>query len=100
MDTIKEKEASEEQISKQKEEADSERKTLSDLNKELNQQVLELEDKIETLEKDQGKENKGAISRHSINSDGDEYKNVEEMRDHLKHARQLLIAFIKKLPYS
>lgn len=61
---------------------------------------MELEDKIETLEKDQGKENKSVLSRHSINSDGDEYKSVEEMRDHLKHARQLLIAFIKKLPYS
>jgi len=45
-----------------------------------------LEDKIENLQKDQGKKDTG-ISRNSINSDGDEYKNVEEMRDHLKHAR-------------
>lgn len=62
-------------------------KTLGDLNKQLSQQVLELEDKVETLEKDQGKESKVALSKNSINSDGDEYKNVEEMRDHLKHAR-------------
>lgn len=62
-------------------------KTLGDLNKQLSQQVLELEDKVETLEKDQGKESKVALSKVSINSDGDEYKNVEEMRDHLKHAR-------------
>ena len=61
---------------------------------------MELEEKLEALEKEQGKDNRGGISRNSINSDGDEYKTVDEMREHLKHARQLLISFIQKLPYS
>ena len=39
-------------------------------------------------------------TRNSIGSDGDEYSSVAEMKDHLKHARQLLIQFITKLPYS
>ena len=55
---------------------------------------------MDALQKGTGQEDKVAQSRHSIGSDGDEYKTVEEMREHLKHARQLLIAFIQKLPYT
>jgi len=51
------------------------------------------------LEKDSNKQAAG-ISRHSIGSDGEEYSSVQEMKDHLKHARQILIGFIQKLPYS
>lgn len=40
------------------------------------------------------------MSRNSINSDGDEYKTVDEMREHLKHARQVLTAFLSKLPFT
>ena len=64
---------------------------------------MELEEKVDALQKGQAvdaKDDKVGMSRNSINSDGDEYKTVDEMREHLKHARQLLISFIQKLPYS
>ena len=39
-------------------------------------------------------------TRNSIGSDGDEYTSVEEMKTNLKHARQNLISFLCKIPYS
>jgi chromosome segregation ATPase len=100
LDTIKEAETNAENMKEQKEELEGQLKALQEMNKEVHQQNLELEEKVDTLEKGQGKEPKGGLSRNSINSDGDEYKTVEEMREHLKHARQLLGTFIQKLPYS
>lgn len=44
----------------------------------------------EKLESHKGKDTTG---RASITSDGD-FESVTEMRDHLKHARQILIQFI------
>lgn len=73
---------------------------LQESNKQAHQQIMELELKLESLDAGEAKANKGGHSRNSITSDGDEYKTVEEMREHLKHARQLLISFIQKLPYS
>ena len=100
LDTIKEAETNVENMKEQKEELEGQLKALQEMNKEVHQQNMELEEKVETLEKEQGKDNKAGMSRNSINSDGDEYKTVEEMREHLKHARQLLGTFIQKLPYS
>jgi hypothetical protein len=55
-----------------------------------------LDERIEDLEK----KGNGGTGRQSINSDGEEYSSVDEMKNHLKHARQILISFIQKLPYS
>ena len=38
--------------------------------------------------------------RNSMGSEGEEYGSVAEMKEHLKHTRQILIQFIQKLPYS
>ena len=58
----------------------------------------EMREKLES----QGKEKSNTFNntRNSIGSDGDDYGSVQEMKDHLKHARQILIQFIQKLPYS
>ena len=55
----------------------------------LMEQNKDMDEKIEELEKNQ----KG-VTRNSIGSDGEEYNSVDEMRNHLKHARQILIQFI------
>lgn len=38
--------------------------------------------------------------RHSIGSDGEDYNSVHEMKEHLKHARQILIQYLCKVPFS
>jgi len=53
-------------------------------------------EKMEALEE---KVNKSRNRNSSLGSDGD-YNSVAEMKDHMKHARQILIQFIQKLPYS
>lgn len=40
------------------------------------------------------------MQRNSIGSDGDEYSSVAEMKESLKHAREMLSQFLQKLPYS
>jgi hypothetical protein len=60
------------------------------------EQNSDLDERIEDLEK----KGNGGTGRQSINSDGEEYSSVDEMKNHLKHARQILISFIQKLPYS
>lgn len=87
-------------MKQEKEELEAQMKALQEMNKDVHQQNMELEEKLESLGKGQGKDPKGGLSRNSINSDDDGYKSVEEMREHLKHARQLLGTFIQKLPYS
>ena len=63
-------------------------------NQKVEGEKQELEDRLEQASKG------ASISRNSIGSDGDEYSSVQEMKDHLNHARQILIGFIQKLPYS
>jgi predicted nuclease with TOPRIM domain len=62
----------------------------------LMDQVKELEATIEEMQADNKKSS--GISRASIGSD-DEYQTVSEMKDHLNHARQILIQFIVKVPF-
>lgn len=56
----------------------------------------DLEDRIEELDRNGQNTN---LSRKSIGSE-EEYSSVSEMKDHLKHARQILSNFMQKLPYS
>ena len=56
----------------------------------------DLEERFEDMDRN-GKQD---MSRKSIGSDGDEYSSVQEMKDHLKHARQILSNYMCKLPYS
>lgn len=62
----------------------------------LNKAKIELTSQLEEFEK--GARNQSQ-SRNSITSDED-YSSVTEMKDHLKHAREILIQFICKLNYS
>jgi hypothetical protein len=39
-------------------------------------------------------EEKKDESRNSFASDGDDYSSVQDMKDNLKHARQILISFL------
>ena len=68
--------------------------TLLEERDDLKQQVQDLEEEIKLNE--EKKENRrssigGHLSRNSIGSDDDEYKSVTEMKEHLKHTRQILI---------
>ena len=53
---------------------------LADAKKKLTEQVENLEKEL--------KDSRGRdVSRNSIGSDNDDYSSVQEMKDHLKHAR-------------
>ena len=81
-------------VADQVKELEAQIKDLVGKNQKVESEKQELEDRLEQA-------GKGAsISRNSIGSDGDEYSSVQEMKDHLNHARQILIGFIQKLPYS
>ena len=72
---------------------------------ETSKELEELKEKYKELEIENQKlsslqEEKKEEHRTSITSDGDEYSSVQEMKDHLKHARQILISFLTKLPFS
>ena len=54
------------------------------------QNASEMEEKLESHQQ---------AGRTSTLSDGD-FESVAEMREHLKHARQIVIQFIQKTPYS
>lgn len=71
------------------------KKELEEKSETLMEQNKDMDDRIEDLEKNQ----KG-VTRNSVGSDGEEYNSVDEMKNHLKHARSILIQFIQKLPYS
>ena len=60
------------------------------------QKCVTLQTKCEQLET---KVNDSRKRNSSLGSD-DDYNSVQEMKEHLKHARQILIQFIQKLPYS
>ena len=55
----------------------------------------DLEERLEDIDKN----GKNDMSRKSIGSE-EEYGSVQEMKDHLRHARQILSNFMQKLPYS
>ena len=59
---------------------------------------IEKQDMEERLE-DIDRKNSNDMSRKSIGSEED-YSSVQEMKDHLRHARQILSNFMQKLPYS
>lgn len=71
----------------------------SDQQKEIEQLAFEnqqLESKLKQSEKDR---RNSSMTRNSVGSDED-YSSVQEMKDHLKHARHILVQFICKLQYS
>lgn len=88
-------EKSESELKSQLQENDEKINELNDKSIKLQMDKATLQDKVDTFEM-QGKNN----TRSSIGSDGDEYTSVQDMKDNLKHARQILIQFIQKLPYS
>ena len=76
---------------------------LEEEKQDLQQQIDDLEKEVKVFE--EKKENRrsslgGHHSRNSIGSDGDEFSSVQDMKDHLKHTRQILIQFISKIPFS
>ena len=54
---------------------------------ELQKEKLELEEQL-------GSSRNNLTRQNSIGSDGEDYNSVSEMKDHLKHARQILINFL------
>jgi len=70
------------------EETKKELESMITKNVQLQASIASLTDEVETLEQ-KNRNNRD----QSIGSDGD-YGSVQEMKDHLKHARQILIQFI------
>ena len=60
---------------------------------ETTKELGELKEKYEALEKklsaqqEEKKDGSGAANNNSLCSDGDDYSSVQEMKEHLKHAR-------------
>ena len=69
-----------------------ERDELSEKCKDLEAESRKLQKQLDKMIKEQ--------QRNSIGSDGDEYSSVAEMKESLKHAREMLSQFLQKLPYS
>ena len=69
-----------------------ERDELSEKCKDLEAESRKLQKQLDKMIKEQ--------QRNSIGSDGDEYSSVAEMKESLKHAREMLNQFLQKLPYS
>lgn len=99
LDQLAKFEETESKLSTQIKEFENQVKDLLAKNQKVEDEKRDLEDRLEQLERD-GKNGGQHMSRNSIGSDGDDYSSVQEMKDHLKHARQILISFIQKLPYS
>ena len=90
MDQLAKFEQTESKLSEELKEFEKKVKDLLEKNQKVEDEKRDLEDKIEQLEAD-GKNGGGYNTRNSIGSDGDDYSSVQEMKDHLKHARQILI---------
>ena len=99
LDKLSKYEEGETDFSKQIAELQGRLAELQAKNQQNEEEKQGLEERLEQFEGD-GKGGGGHQSRNSFASDGDDYSSVAEMKDHLKHARQILISFIQKLPYS
>lgn len=69
-----------------------ERDELLEKCKDLEAESKKIQKQLDKMIKEQ--------QRNSIGSDGDEYSSVAEMKESLKHAREMLSQFLQKLPYS